>query len=165
MYWLLSFLLRACRWLSLSPFSLLHMGIPTASGPDKSGKERQIKISHNLGMASKLKLFIYIIIYIISMHDTYLAGFLITLALNVPFASNSFFFQTKNIQKVAIIKTKNATLLFSLLHLSASPPFKFLLSFPLPSLVWCCRAYGAPKPGLLTPFYLKISSGWFSSRD
>lgn len=68
------------------------MGIPTASGPDKSGKERQIKISHNLGMASKLKLFIYIIIYIISLHDTYLAGFLITLALNVPFASNSFFF-------------------------------------------------------------------------
>lgn len=71
------------------------MGIPTASGPDKSGKERQIKISHNLGMASKLKLFIYIIIYIISMHDTYLAGFLITLALNVPFASNSFFFSDK----------------------------------------------------------------------
>lgn len=67
------------------------MGIPTASGPDKSGKERQIKISHNLGMASKLKLFIYLI----SMHDTYLAGFLITLALNVPFASNSFFFSDK----------------------------------------------------------------------
>ena len=29
------------------------------------------------------------------MHDTYLAGFLITLALNVPFASNSFFFSDK----------------------------------------------------------------------
>lgn len=66
------------------------MGIPTASGPDKSGNVRQIKISHNLGMVSKVKLVIYIIIYIISMHDTYLAGFLITLALNVPFSDKKY---------------------------------------------------------------------------
>ena len=54
----------------------------------------------------------------------YLAGFLITLSRNGPFASNSFF-RPKTVSKVAIIKTKRATIAFF-----SSPPFLLLaLSF------------------------------------
>ena len=60
----------------------------------------------------------------------YLAGFLITLSPNGPFALNSFF-RPKTISKVAIMKTNSATgpLLFFFLLLSFSSPFLFLLSF------------------------------------
>ena len=54
----------------------------------------------------------------------YLAGFLKTSSPNGPFASNSFF-RPKTISKVAIIKTKSATIAFF-----SSPPF-LLLALPL----------------------------------
>ena len=41
--------------LSLSPFSLLHTGKQTVSGPDKSGNDKT-KIINNLDMGSRLKL-------------------------------------------------------------------------------------------------------------
>ena len=70
----------------------------------------------------------------------YLAGFLITLSTNWPFASNSFF-RPKTISKVAIIKTKSATIAFF-----SSPPFtsprSFFFSFPFPSLLWFCSFSG-----------------------
>ena len=116
-------------------------------------------------MASKLKLFIYIIIYIISMHDTYLAGFLITLALNVPFASNSFFFSDKKYIESSNYKKLRMQPCFFLFS-TFLPPRPLNFFYPFLFLRQCdVGAYGAPKPGLLTPFYLKISSGWFSSRD
>ena len=73
------------------------MGTQTESGPEKSG-ECKTKISNNLDMVSKLKLKRYAGIYLYNI-NIYLAGFLITLALNVPFASNRFFFRTKKIYR------------------------------------------------------------------
>ena len=64
--------------------------------------------------------------------DIYLAGVLKTLLPNRLLPSNSFF-RTKTISKVAIIKTKSATIAFF-----SSPPFflpAFFFSFPFPSLV------------------------------
>ena len=54
-----------------------------------------------------------------------LAGFLITLSPNGPFVSNSFF-RPKTISKVAIIKTKSATIAFF---------FLFLLSFSFVTMI------------------------------
>ena len=72
----------------------------------------------------------------------YLAGFLITLSPNRPFASNTFF-RPKIISKVAITKTKSATAFFS------SPPFLLLAlsfgSFPFPSLLWFWSFSGLKK--------------------
>ena len=65
--------------------------------------------------------------------DIYLAGFLKTLLPNRLLPSNSFF-RTKTISKVAIIKTKSATIAFF-----SSPPF-FLPAFsfsPFLFLHWC----------------------------
>ena len=54
-----------------------------------------------------------------------LAGFLITLSPNGSFVSNSFF-RPKTISKVAIIKTKSATIAFF---------FLFLLSFSFVTMI------------------------------
>ena len=60
------------------------------------------------------------------------------------------FFRQKTISKVAIIRTKSATIAF----LSSTPPFLFALSFLLFfSLLSAIRAYGAQKTCLLTPFH------------
>ena len=58
-----------------------------------------------------------------------LAGFFKTLPWNEPFASNSFF-------KVANIKTKSVTIVFSLLLLSSSSLLLFLLSFSFVSVTF-----------------------------
>ena len=56
---------------------------------------------------------------------TYLAVFLITLSPNRPFASNSFY-RPKTIFKVAIIKTKSATIAFFFSFFPSPHSFIFL---------------------------------------
>ena len=50
------------------------------------------------------------------------------------FCVQPLFFPPKTISKAAVIKTKSATIVFSLLLLF--PPASFFFSFPFPSLVW-----------------------------
>ena len=85
-----------------------------------------------------------------------LAGFFKTLPWNGPFASNSFF-------KVAIIKTKSATVIvFSLLLLSSSSLLLFLLSFFFVSVTFeLIRPQKTAFWSLFTQ-WLQISLGWFS---
>ena len=91
-----------------------------------------------------------------------LAGFLIALLQNGPFASNSFFWP-KSIAKVAIIKKEcnNCVFLFS----SFCSPRSFFFSFPFPSLLWFCSFSGLRN----LPFdafslkWLQILLGWFSN--
>ena len=79
----------------------------------------------------------------------YLAEFLKTLLSNGPFAFNSFFFSAE-ISKVAIIKTKSATIAFF-----SSPPFLLLpLSFS-PFLFLCyviLEILGVKKPAIWSRF-------------
>ena len=92
----------------------------------------------------------------------YLAGFLITLSPNGPCASNSFF-RPKTISKVAIIKTKSATIIFFLF--SSFPSHRsFFFSFPFPALLWL-SSFSALRnlhfdASSLKP--LQISLDWFS---
>ena len=73
-----------------------------------------------------------------------------TLPPNGPFPSNSFFSAKKTISKVAIIRTKSATIAF----FSSTPPFFLALSFLLFfSLLSVIGAYRAQKTCLLTPFH------------
>ena len=95
----------------------------------------------------------------------YLAGFLKTLPPNGPFPFNSFLIFGQKIFKVAIRKTKSATIAFFV----SSPPF-FLLALSFSPFLFLRYgdfvAYRAQKnPCLLTPFVLKwlqISLVWFS---
>ena len=73
-----------------------------------------------------------------------LAGFFKTLPWIGAFACNSFF-------KVAIIKTKSATIVFSLLLLSSSSPLFFLLSFSFVSVIF--ELIRPKKNCLLKPFH------------
>ena len=92
----------------------------------------------------------------------HLAGFLIMLSPNRPFASNSFI-RPKTIAKVAILKTKSAIIAFF-----SSPSFLFLtLSFSpflFPLSLWFWIFSGLRK----VPFdafsfkRLQISLGWYS---
>ena len=93
-----------------------------------------------------------------------LAGFLITLLQNGPFASNSFF-RPKSITKVAITKTKSAKsiivffsfLPFLLLTLSFSPfLFLFLLWF------WSFSGLRNMPFDAFSLKWLQILLGWFS---
>ena len=80
----------------------------------------------------------YVLFYRSVSASLHLAGFFITLSPNGPFASNSVF-RPKTISRVAIIKTKSATIAFFSSH-----PFLLLaLSFS-PFLFLCyydCRAF------------------------
>ena len=92
----------------------------------------------------------------------YLLLFLITLSPDGPFTSNSFF---RPKTKVAIIKTKSATIAFFFFASFPSPHsfFFFLLSFCF-SLLWFWSFLGSRN----VPFdafshkWLQISLGWFS---
>ena len=93
----------------------------------------------------------------------YLAGFLKRLLPNGPFASNSFFFLPKSISKVAIIKTKSATIaFFSSPHYPPSRSFFF--SFPFPLLLIFFSLSGRkhlPFEGFSLT-WLTLLLGWFS---
>ena len=81
---------------------------------------------------------------------------------NKPFASNSFYRPT-TISRGVILKTKNATIAFSLVT-SFLPPRSFFSSFPFRLLVWFWSLSG-PKSLPFDAFslqWLQISLGWFS---
>ena len=91
---------------------------------------------------------------------TFLAGFLKTLTSNGPFRPPVFFGQ---ISKVAIIKTKSATIAVFLFS-SFLPPRSLFFSFPFTSLAWFW-SLSRPQNLSFDPFLLKspqISLGWFS---
>ena len=74
-----------------------------------------------------------------------LAGFLITLSPNGPFASDSFF-RPKTISEVAILKTNSATIAFFLLLLSSSSLFLFLFLLSSSFVTMILELLGLKKP-------------------
>ena len=91
-----------------------------------------------------------------------LAGFLITLSPNRPFASNSKFFSAK----VPITKTKSATIAF--FSFSSFPsPHSFFFSFLFPSLLlfWSFSGVRNLPFDAFSHKWLQISFGWFSKNQ
>ena len=98
----------------------------------------------------------------------YLAGFLKTFSPNGPFVSNSFFFGQKLSlfnRKVAIIKTKSANIaFFSLLPISFSSLFLFILSFSFVTVIWSSSSLRNLPFDAFSLKWLQISLGWFSKK-
>ena len=88
-------------------------------------KKKKLDLLQHLKVCSYFDYFRFM--YFFSLYHLCLAGFLITLSPNGPFASDRFF-RPKTISEVAILKTNSATIAFFLLLLSLSSLFLFLLS-------------------------------------